>query len=257
VIILKSADEIDYMKTASKVTSKILFDLYDFVKPGISTKDIDVFVEKRITDADMIPSFKGYNGFPASTCVSVNEEVVHGIPIETRILNEGDIVSIDIGATYKGFVSDAARTYAVGKISDEAAHIIKACRESFFEGVKYCYQGMRLSDISHAIQEKAEAEGFSVVRDLVGHGVGENMHEDPQIPNYGNPGKGPKLLAGMTLAIEPMINAGTYEVGYLEDNWTIISLDRSLSAHYENTVVITEGEPEIITLMEEEYKLYG
>lgn len=257
MIILKSPDEIRSMKTAAAVTAKILYDLYSFVEPGISTKDIDEFVENRIISENMIPSFKGYNGFPASACVSVNEEIVHGIPNKDRILNEGDIVSIDIGTTYKGFVSDAARTYAVGNISDEAAHIIKTCRESFFEGVKYCKTDCRLSDISHAIQVKAESEGFGVVRDLVGHGVGKDMHEDPQIPNYGIPGKGPRLMTGMTLAIEPMINAGTYEVDYMDDRWTIVSADRSLSAHYENTVVITEDEPEIITLLEEEFEFYG
>ncbi len=257
MIILKSADEIRSMKTAAGVTAKILYDLYDIVKPGISTKDIDDFVEKRIVSQNMAPSFKGYNGFPASACVSINEEIVHGIPRKDRILMEGDIVSIDIGSTYEGFVSDAARTYPVGDVSAEAAHIIKTCRESFFEGVKYCKEEYKLSDISNAIQQKAEAEGFGVVRDLVGHGVGKDMHEDPQIPNYGESGKGPKLMAGMTLAIEPMINAGTYEVDYMDDHWTIISADKSLSAHYENTVVITEGEPEIITLLEEELKFYG
>ena len=257
MIILKSAEEIDIMKTAAKVTAEILYDLYDFVKPGISTKDIDDFVDERILSKDMIPSFKGYNGFPATACVSINEEIVHGIPKDGRILNEGDIVSIDTGATYKGFVSDAARTYAVGNISEDAARIIKACRDSFFEGVKCCTEDYKLSDISHAVQAKAESEGFGVVRELVGHGVGRDMHEDPQIPNYGQPGRGPRLMAGMTLAIEPMINAGTYDVDYMDDHWTIVSADHSLSAHYENTVVITKGEPEIITLLEEELSLYG
>ena len=257
MIILKSAEEIDAMKTAAKVTAEILYDLYDFVKPGISTSHIDSFVEDRITSKGMTPSFKGYIGFPASACTSINEEIVHGIPSPHRILQEGDIISIDTGATYKGFVSDAARTYAVGDISDDAAHIIKTCRESFFEGVKCCTESHKLSDIGHAIQQKAESQGFGVVRELVGHGVGQNMHEDPQIPNYGQPGRGPGLMAGMTLAIEPMINAGTYEVEYMDDHWTIISADRSVSAHYENTVVITKGEPEIITLLEEELKLYG
>lgn len=256
MIILKSADEIKTLKTAAAVTAEILYDLYDFVKPGISTKDIDQFVEGRILSKNMIPSFKGYNGFPASACVSINEEIVHGIPKEGRILKDGDIVSIDIGTTWDGFVSDAARTYAVGDISDDAKNIIKVCRESFFEGAKYCFEGQRLSNIGHAIQQRAEKDGYGVVRELVGHGVGRDMHEDPQIPNYGEKDRGPKLMAGMTLAIEPMINAGTYNVCYGDDNWTITSADNSLSAHYENTVVITEGEPEIITLLEEEYKLY-
>lgn len=257
MIILKSAEEIEIMKTAAAVTAGILYDLYDYVKPGISTEDINNFVESRILEKNMIPSFKGYNGFPASACVSINEEIVHGIPRPDRILKDGDIVSIDIGTTWKGFVSDAARTYPVGEISDEAAHIIKTCRESFFEGFKCCTEEHKLSDIGHAVQQKAESEGFSVVRELVGHGVGKNMHEDPQIPNYGVAGRGPKLIAGMTLAIEPMINAGTYEVDYMDDHWTITSADKSLSAHYENTVVITKDKPEAITLLEEELKLYG
>lgn len=257
MIILKSAEEIKIMKTAAGVTAQILYDLYDYVKPGISTKDIDTFVEDRILSEKMIPSFKGYNGYPASACVSVNEEIVHGIPKEDRILKEGDIVSVDIGTTYKGFVSDAARTYPVGAISEDAAHLVKICRDSFFEGVKYCSEEHRLSDISNAIQKVAEGQGFGVVRELVGHGVGRNMHEDPQIPNYGEPGRGPKLMAGMTLAIEPMINAGTYEVDYMDDHWTIASADKSLSAHYENTVVITKDKPEIITMLEEEQKFYG
>lgn len=258
MIILKSAEELEIMKTAAEVTAKILFDLYDFVKPGISTKDIDDFANDVMISKKMIPSFKGYNGFPASTCVSVNEEIVHGIPKDNRILKEGDIVGVDIGTTYKGFVSDAARTYPVGNISNDAGRLIKTCRESFFEGLKYCTEKHRLSDISHAIQAKVESEGFGVVRDLVGHGVGKNMHEDPQIPNYGEEGKGPKLMAGMTLAIEPMINIGTYEVDYdLDDHWTITSADKSLSAHYENTVIITKSEPEVITILEEEYSLYG
>jgi len=257
MITLKSAGEIKTMKKAAGVTAKILYDLYDHVEPGISTKDIDDYVEGLILKEGMTPSFKGYNGFPASTCVSVNEEIVHGIPDKNRILKEGDIVSIDIGTTYNGFVSDAARTYGVGRISDDAARLIRTCRDSFFEGSKYCREGCSLSDISHAIQEKAESEGFGVVRDLVGHGVGKVMHEDPQIPNYGAAGKGPKLVAGMTLAIEPMINFGTYKVVYMKDHWTITSADKSLSAHYENTVVITKGEPEIITLLEEELSFYG
>lgn len=257
MIILKSAEEIELMKTAARVTAGILYDLYDFIKPGISTEDINTFVEDRVLSNNMIPSFKGYNGFPASACVSINEEIVHGIPTKERVLKEGEIVSVDVGSTYEGFVSDAARTYAVGNISDEAKHIIKTCRESFFEGVKCCTEEYKLSDIGHAVQKKAESEGFGVVRELVGHGVGRDMHEDPQIPNYGEGGRGPKLMAGMTLAIEPMINAGTYDIDYLDDHWTIVSADRSLSAHYENTVVITKGEPEIITLLEEEYNLYG
>ena len=196
----------------------------------------------------MIPSFKGYGGFPASACVSINDEVVHGIPDKKRILMDGDIVSVDVGSTYKGYVSDAARTYPVGTISDVARRLIDATRDSFFAGLEYCKVGYRLSDISHAIQVKAESEGFSVIRDFVGHGVGQNMHEDTQIPNYGKAGRGPRLAKGMVFAIEPMICEGGYDVETLLNNWTVVTVDGKLSAHYENTVVITDGEPELLTL---------
>ena len=236
------------MREAGRVTGLILKELEDFIKPGISTMDIDRFVEDIIRRNGMIPSFKGLYGFPASVCVSVNEEVVHGIPDKKRKLREGDIVSVDTGATYKGYVSDAARTYAVGKISDEAQRLIDAAKDSFFEGMKFCKAGCRLSDISHAIQTKAEGEGFSVIRDFVGHGVGQDMHEDPQIPNYGKPGRGPRLVKGMVFAIEPMICVGGYEVKTLSNDWTVVTADGKLAAHYENTVVITDGEPELLTL---------
>jgi methionyl aminopeptidase len=248
MIIIKSDQEIDIMRESGKVTAHILKELENFIKPGISTLDIDQFVEKTILSNNMIPSFKGYNGFPASACVSINNEVVHGIPDAARFLKEGDIVSVDVGCTYKGYISDAARTYPVGAISPEAQNLIDATRDSFFEGLKFCRPGYRLSDISHAIQQKAESEGFSVIRDFVGHGVGRAMHEEPQIPNYGKPGRGPRLARGMVFAIEPMINQGTFEVDVLADNWTVVTLDGKLSAHYENTVVITDDEPELITL---------
>ena len=195
----------------------------------------------------MIPTFLGYGGFPASACVSINEEVVHGIPDKKRILREGDIVSVDVGSTHKGYVSDAARTYAVGEISEEAKHLIEATRDSFFAGLEFCKVGCRLSDISHAIQVSAEGEGFSVIRDYVGHGIGSDMHEDPPVPNYGKPGHGPKLVPGMCLAIEPMIAAGKYQVKVLDNEWTVVTTDGSNTAHYENTVVITDGEPRILT----------
>lgn len=248
MIIIKSDQEIDIMRESGKVTAHILKELENFIKPGISTMEIDQFVEKTILSNNMIPSFKGYNGFPASACVSINNEVVHGIPDAARFLKEGDIVSVDVGCTYKGYISDAARTYPVGDISPEAQKLIDATRDSFFEGLKFCRPGYRLSDISHAIQQKAESEGFSVIRDFVGHGVGRAMHEEPQIPNYGKPGRGPRLARGMVFAIEPMINQGTFEVDVLADNWTVVTLDGKLSAHYENTVVITDDEPELITL---------
>ncbi|HIU25810.1 MAG TPA: type I methionyl aminopeptidase [Candidatus Copromorpha excrementigallinarum] len=248
MIIIKSDDEIDLMRESGKVTAFILKELENIIKPGMSTEDIDSFVEETIRGRGMIPTFKGYGGFPASACVSVNEEVVHGIPDKKRILKEGDIVSVDVGSTYKGYVSDAARTYPVGRISDIAQKLIDVTRESFFAGIEFCRVGCRLSDISHAVQVKAESEGFSVIRDFVGHGVGQNMHEDPQIPNYGRPGRGPRLVKGMVFAIEPMICQGGYDVRTLSNDWTVVTLDGKLSAHYENTVVVTDGEPELLTL---------
>ena len=250
MIIIKSDSEIDLMRESGKVTGYILKELENVIKPGLSTADVNHFVEKTIRDAGMIPTFLGYGGFPASACVSVNEEVVHGIPDKKRILREGDIVSVDVGSTYKGYVSDAARTYAVGEISEEARHLIDATRNSFFAGLEFCKVGCRLSDISHAIQASAEGEGFSVIRDYVGHGVGQQMHEDPQIPNFGKAGRGPRLAKGMVFAIEPMICEGTYNVRTLSNDWTVVTLDGKLSAHYENTVVITDGEPELLTLGE-------
>ena len=248
MIIIKSDQEIDLMRESGKVTGFILKELENFIRPGISTADIDKFVEDTIRKNGMIPSFKGYGGFPASACVSINDEVVHGIPDKKRILMDDDIVSVDVGSTYKGYVSDAARTYPVGTISDVARRLIDATRDSFFAGLEYCKVGYRLSDISHAIQVKAESEGFSVIRDFVGHGVGQNMHEDPQIPNYGKAGRGPRLAKGMVFAIEPMICEGGYDVETLLNNWTVVTVDGKLSAHYENTVVITDGEPELLTL---------
>ena len=248
MIIIKSDQEIDLMRESGKVTGFILKELENFIKPGISTADIDKFVEDTIRKNGMIPTFKGYCGFPASACVSINEEVVHGIPDKKRKLKEGDIVSVYVGSTYKGYVSDAARTYAVGEISDIARKLIDVTRESFFAGIEFCKVGCRLSDISHAVQVKAESEGFSVIRDFVGHGVGQNMHEEPQIPNYGKAGRGPRLAKGMVFAIEPMICEGGYDVKTLSNDWTVVTLDGKLSAHYENTVVITDGEPELLTL---------
>ena len=236
------------MRESGKVTGYILNTLEDFIKPGMSTMDIDRFVEETIRKNKMIPTFKGYGGFPGSACVSINEEVVHGIPDKNRLIQEGDIVSVDVGSTYKGYVSDAARTYAIGKVDPEAQRLIDVTRDSFFAGIQYAKEGYRLSDISHAIQQKAEGEGFSVIRDFVGHGVGRDMHEDPQIPNYGKPGKGPRLVSGMVFAIEPMICQGTYEVETLLNDWTVVTADGKLAAHYENTVVINDGEPELLTL---------
>lgn len=248
MIVIKSKQEIDLMRESGKVTAYILNTLSDFIKPGMSTMDVDRYVEETIRKHKMIPTFKGYGGFPGSACVSINEEVVHGIPDDKRIIREGDIVSVDVGSTYKGYVSDAARTYAVGQVDPEAQRLIDVTRQSFFEGIKYARVGYRLSDISHAIQECAESAGFSVIRDFVGHGVGRDMHEDPQIPNYGKPGKGPRLVSGMVFAIEPMICQGGYEVETLMNDWTVVTADGKLAAHYENTVVINDGEPELLTL---------
>ena len=248
MIIIKSDQEIELMREAGKVTGLVLKELENVIKPGISTADIDKFVEDTIRAHGMIPSFKGLYDFPASACISINEEVVHGIPDKKRILKDGDIVSVDVGSTYKGYCSDAARTYAVGEVSETARRIIDAARESFFAGMEFCKVGYRLSDVSHAIQQKAEGEGFSVIRDFVGHGIGQDMHEDPQIPNYGKPGRGPRLVKGMVFAIEPMICEGGYEVETLSNRWTVVTADGKLSAHYENTVVITDGEPELLTL---------
>ena len=250
MIRLKTDEQIGLMRTAGAVTGRILYELYGLIKPGVSTKDIDRYVEEAILKEGMTPTFKGYNGFPASACVSVNEELVHGIPKETRLLSEGDIVSVDIGVTHKGWVSDAARTYAVGQVSGVAARMIETSKESFFGCLKVCRAGNKLTDIGHAIQSRVEADGFSVVLDYVGHGIGSNMHEDPQVRNYGEPGKGPRLAKGMALAIEPMINEGTADVEKLDDEWTVVTKDRKLAAHYENTVIITDGAPMIITLDE-------
>jgi len=248
MIYLKSKDKIDLMAISGKVCGQILHDLANVIKPGISTQDIDDFVREAIVAEGMTPTFLGYNGFPASSCVSVNDEIVHGIPSASRILKEGEIVSVDIGATFEGYVSDAARTYPVGTISGTAAHLIEVCRDSFFCGLDMCRDGGRLTDIGSAIQTKVESEGFSVVRDYVGHGIGRQMHEDPQIRNYGEPGKGAKLISGMTLAIEPMINEGGYDTTLLDNKWTAVTADGKLSAHYENTVVITDSDPLVLTL---------
>ncbi len=249
MIIIKSDAEIEMMKVPAKLTAEILRDLKDFIKPGISTYDIDQFVESRILEGGMIPAFKGYGGFPGSACVSVNEVVVHGIPSKSKKLQEGDIVSVDAGAIYEGWYSDMARTFAVGSISPEAEKLVRVTEESFFEGLKYCVAGNYLSDVSHAIQMHCESNGFGVIRDYVGHGLGREMHEQPAVPNYGRSGRGPKLKKGMVIAIEPMVSAGTYEVDVLDDEWTAVTRDGSLAAHYENTVVITDGEPLVITLL--------
>ena len=247
MIVIKSKEEIELMARAGEVTAMMLDELPRIIKPGITTKDIDHWCEQFILKHDMKPAFKGYGGFPASACVSVNEEVVHGIPSKKRVLREGDIVSVDLGTIYKDYFSDAARTYPVGKVSPEAESLMRVCEESFFEGLKFCRKGNRLGDVSHAIQKYVEQAGFSVIRDYVGHGVGRDLHEDPPVPNYGKAHHGPQLVPGMVLAIEPMIAAGDYDVDVLMNNWTAVTIDGSYAAHYENTVVITEDEPRLLT----------
>ena len=247
-ITIKSAREIELMKEAGRILEIVHNELGKALHPGMSTLDIDRLGEEIIRSYGCIPSFLDYRGYPASICVSVNEEVVHGIPSKHRILKDGDIVSLDAGVIYKGYHSDAARTHGIGKISKEAEDLIRVTRECFFEGIKYAKDGNHLFDISAAIDSHARKHGYGVVRDLCGHGIGTSLHEAPQIPNYRMDRKGVKLKAGMTLAIEPMINMGTWEVEWLDDGWTVVSKDHSLSAHYENTVLITEDEPRLLTL---------
>lgn len=248
MIIIKSRQELELMREAGKVTGHILKELEQFMKPGVATIEIDRYVEKTVKEYGMTAAEKGYCGYPASVCVSINDEVVHGIPSKKRILQDGDIVSVDLVVENKGYMADAARTYGVGTISPQAARLIETAERAFYEGIKYAKEGFRLSDVSHAIQSVVEGEGFGVIRDFVGHGIGREMHEDPQIPNFGKAGKGPRLQRGMTLAIEPMICEGDWEVDVLLDDWTAVTVDGGLAAHYENTVVITDGEPELLTL---------
>ena len=219
------------------------------VRPGVTTKEIDKAVHDFIVSQGATPSFLNYGGFPASACISVNDVVIHGIP-DGRVLREGDIVSVDVGAYWGGFHGDCCATFACGEISPTAQKLIAVTKQSFFEGLKFVRQGNRISDISHAVQTYVESNGFGVVRSFVGHGVGENLHEEPQVPNYGAPGRGPRMIKGMVLAIEPMVTEGTYEVKVLKDKWTTVTADGRLAAHYENTVLITDGEPEILTVTE-------
>lgn len=247
-VTIKSAKEIELMREAGRLLEITHNELAKAIKPGISTWEIDQLGEQIIRSFGCTPNFLNYNGYPASICVSVNDEVVHGIPSKKRILQEGDIVSLDAGLFYKGFHSDAARTHAVGEISKEAKQLIEVTKQSFFEGIKFARAGHHLHEISAAIGAYAESFGYGVVRDLVGHGIGTSLHEDPQIPNFSQKRRGIRLQPGMTLAIEPMINAGRYDVEWLDDDWTVVTEDGSWSAHYENTVLITEDEPEILTL---------
>ena len=237
------------MRQACRITAAARALAGEMVRPGVTTRQIDKAVHDFIVSQGATPSFLNYSGYPASACISVNQTVIHGIP-DSRVLNEGDIVSVDVGAYFGGFHGDCAATFACGEISPEAQKLIDVTKQSFFEGIKFARQGNRVSDIGHAVQEYVEANGFSVVRDFIGHGVGANLHEEPEVPNFGKPGRGPRLIKGMTIAVEPMVNMGTHMVRVLRDGWTTVTADGKLSAHYENTVLITDGEPEILTVTE-------
>ena len=249
MIAIKNEHELSAMRQACRITAAARALAGEMVRPGVMTKQIDKAVHDYIVSQGAKPSFLGYGGFPASSCISVNSTVIHGIPGD-YVLQDGDIVSIDVGAYYKGFHGDCAATFACGTISAEAKKLIDVTKQSFFEGLRFATQGHRVSDISHAIQTYVESNGFSVVRSFVGHGVGAQLHEEPEVPNFGAAGRGPRLLRGMTLAIEPMVNMGTYDVRVLKYRWTTVTADGKLSAHYENTVLITDGEPEILTVTE-------
>ena len=246
MITLKSAHEIELMRRAGKITAAARALARDMVKPGVTTQQIDKAVYHFIKSQGAVPSFLNYNGYPASVCVSVNDEIIHGIPGK-RVLQEGDIVSVDVGAYIGGFHGDCAGTYPCGQVSDEAMDLIRVTQQSFFEGLKFAREGYRLSDISHAVQEYAESRGYSIVREYVGHGIGRRMHESPEVPNFGAPGHGPRLLRGMTIAVEPMVNAGSAAIRQMSDGWTVKTADGKNAAHYENTILITDGDPELLT----------
>ena len=249
-ISIKSQEEIELMREAGRILAITHEEMRKALKPGMTTYDIDKLGEEVIRSYHCEPSFLNYQGYPASVCVSVNDEVVHGIPSKNRVLQDGDIVSLDAGVIYKGYHSDAARTYAVGNISKEAAKLIEVTRQSFFEGIKFAKEGCHLYEISNAIADYNESFGYGVIRDLVGHGIGTELHEDPEIPNFRQERRGMKLYEGMTLAIEPMVSAGDYRVKWMDDDWTASTKDNSLSAHYENTVLVTKDGPEILSLVE-------
>ena len=247
MISIKTERELKVMRKAGRITAQARALAGSMVRPGVTTKEIDKAVHDFIVSQGAKPSFLHYGGFPASACISVNDVVIHGIP-DGRVLREGDIVSVDVGAIWEGYHGDCAATFACGKISAEAQRLIDVTKQSFFEGIKFARQGNRISDIGHAVQKYVEANGFGVVRDFVGHGIGTEMHEAPEVPNYGAPGRGPRLFRGMTIAVEPMVTQGTYDVRVLKDKWTTVTADGKLAAHYENTLLITGGEPEILTV---------
>ena len=251
MIVVKNSEQIVLMKKAGVITAEALLVAKELIKPGISTKEIDTKIRRFIEKCGAVPSFLGYGGFPGSACISINDEVIHGIPSDKIILREGDIVKIDVGARYRGYNGDSARTYPVGKVSDEALKLISVTEGSFNEAMKFTRVGYRIGDIGFAVENFVISNGFSVVREYVGHGVGAELHEDPQIPNYGNAGRGARLYAGMTLAIEPMVNQGKADVRVMRDGWTVKTLDGKLSAHYENSVLVTDSDPVILTAKDE------
>jgi methionyl aminopeptidase len=250
VIVCRSSAELERMREAGRLVGEVLAELTTKVTPGVTTAELDELAEKRIRQAGAIPAFKGYHGYPATICASVNDEVIHGIPSGRRILNEGEIVSIDVGASLDGYYGDSAITLPVGQVSEEAARLLRVTEEALYKAIERVKVGGRVSDIGHAVQQHVEAYGFSVVREFVGHGIGQRMHEEPQVPNYGEPGRGPRLAEGMVLAIEPMVNAGKPAVKVLADGWTAVTRDGSLSAHFEHTVAVTAQGPRILTARE-------
>ena len=250
MIIVKTSEQLALMRKAGRITAEALLVARDMIRPGISTKEIDTKIRHFIEKCDAVPSFLGYGGFPGSACISINEQVIHGIPSDKVILHEGDIVKIDVGARYRGYNGDSARTYPVGKVSDEALRLISVTERSFYEAMKFAKAGCRVGDLGFAVESFVISNGFSVVRDFVGHGVGAQLHEEPEIPNFGRAGRGARLYAGMTLAVEPMVNAGTHGVRVKNDGWTVVTLDGKLSAHYENSIAITESDPIVLTDVE-------
>ena len=247
MIVCRSASELKRMREAGRLVGEVLTELAAYVAPGTTTADLDALAEKRIGAAGATAAFKGYHGYPATICASINDEVIHGIPSGRRVLNEGDIISLDVGVSLDGYFGDSAITLPVGRVSEEAATLLRVTEESLYKAIECVRSGARVSDVGHAVQHHVEAFGFSVVREFVGHGIGEKMHEEPQVPNYGEPGRGPRLAEGMVLAIEPMVNAGKPAVKVLGDGWTAVTKDGSLAAHFEHTVAVTAGAPWILT----------
>ena len=247
MVIIKNSEQLALMRKAGKITAEALLVARDAVKVGVSTKEVDTKIRNFIEKCGATPSFLGYNGFPGSACISINDQVIHGIPSSKVIIKDGDIVKVDVGARYRGYNGDSARTFAVGRVSDEALRLISVTEKSFYEAMKVARAGNRIGDIGNAVESFVISNGFSVVKAFVGHGLGRDLHEEPEVPNYGRPGRGPRLYAGMTLAIEPMVNAGGLDVNILKDGWTVVTADGSLSAHYENSIAITESDPIMLT----------